>query len=83
LNFTQHPSNNAVFGAPKGWDQQELPCGALPVTKQTIAEVGPVMVSFWRPSDEEILQLARGGLITLWIHGEVHPVVGIGVEPPK
>ena len=33
MNKTQRPSNNAVLGASKGWDQNELPCGALPITR--------------------------------------------------
>lgn len=79
MNYTQHPSNNKVLGAPVGWDQKELPCGALPVTLAMVEE-HEVMVSFWRPTDEEILQLARGGLITLWVYGTVHPVVAMAVE---
>lgn len=79
MNFKQHPTNNRVFGAPKGWDQDALPCGALPITATEVAGAA-VMVSFWQPTDAEILQLARGGLVTLWIYGEVHPVVAMAVE---
>lgn len=79
MRFTQHPSNNKVLGAPQGWDQAELPCGALPVT-MALDQGLPVMISFWRPTDEEILQLARGGLVALFIHGTTHPVVAMAVE---
>lgn len=80
MRYTQHPSNNFVLGAPKGWDQKELPCGALPVTRTTV-EGQACMVSFWKPSPEDLAALNRGEHISLWIYGEIHPVVAIGVDP--
>ena len=80
MRFTQHPSNNKVLGAPKGWDQKALECGALPVT-QTEVDGKPAMVSFWRPSGDEIAQIQKGGLIAIWIISDSHPPVSIGVEP--
>nr|WP_315242039.1 hypothetical protein [uncultured Albidiferax sp.] len=80
MRYTQHPTNNDVLGAPKGWNQTELPCGALPVTRTTV-EGQPVMVSFWRPDAEELAALNRGDAVSLWIYGGGHPVVAIGVSP--
>lgn len=80
MERTQHPSNNAVIGAPVGWDQGTLPCSALPITR--LDEDGlPVMVSFWRPSAEELARLNTGGSVSLWIYGTEHPVVSVGAEP--
>lgn len=76
MHFTQHPSNNAVLGAPPGWDQKELPCGALPVTR-TDVEGKPVMVSFWRPDADELAALAKGGTVALFVYGDAHPVVAM------
>ena len=78
MRFTQHPSNNFVLGAPAGWDQKALPCGALPITR-TEVEGHAVMVSFWRPEPEELAALVNGGAIALFIHGTSHPVVSVGV----
>ena len=80
MRYTQHPSNNHVFGAPAGWDQKELPCGALPVTR-TEVEGHVVMVSFWKPDAEELAALNRGDAVLLWVYGAVHPVVAVGVTP--
>lgn len=80
MHYTQHPSNNAVLGAPKGWDQKELPCSALPITR-TEVQGQPVMVSFWKPDAQDLAALNRGECISLWIYGEAHPVVAIGVTP--
>jgi hypothetical protein len=77
---TQHISNTRVLGAPKGWNQAELPCGALPITD--INESGRLAVlSFWRPSTEELAILNNGGLVTLCIPGTSMPPAALGVEP--
>jgi hypothetical protein len=80
MRYTQHLSNNHVLGAPAGWNQQDLPCGALPVTC-TEVEGKPAMVSFWKPDADELEALRNGGAVALWIYGSVHPVVAMGVEP--
>jgi hypothetical protein len=80
MDRTQHPSNNQVLGAPVGWDQAELPCGALPITR-TQVDGQPAMVSFWRPSADELALLSRGGLVALWVFGTGHPPVAVAVEP--
>ena len=80
MDRTQHPSNNFVLGAPVGWNQKELPCSALPVTR-LVVDGKPAMVSFWRPTPEELAALNRGGTVALWVYGEAHPPVAVGVEP--
>lgn len=81
MNRTQHPSNNQVISAPVGHDQQELPCDALPVTVVDYGGGKLGMVSFWRPTAEELQQLAAGGLVMLSVMGTMHPMVALGVEP--
>lgn len=78
MNRTQHPSNNFVLGAPPGWDQSTLPCDALPVTRCEL-EGMPAMLSFWRPTAEELQALAAGGLVILSVLGCAHPPVSVGV----
>lgn len=80
MDRTQHPSNNGVLGAPLGWDQQEMSCSALPITRVTI-EGTPAMVSFWRPTAAELTQLNAGGTVALCVFGGIHPPVSVGVEP--
>lgn len=81
MNRTQHPSNNAVLGAPVDWDQKSIECGALPITRTNYSDGSPVMVSFWTPSKEELADLAAGGSISLWVFGTSHPPVSLQVEP--
>lgn len=78
MQRTQHPSNNAVLGAPAGWDQRELPCDALPVTR-VVADGVPHVVSFWRPSPDELAALAAGALVELWTVGHTTPPVALAV----
>jgi len=77
---TQHATNNAVLGAPANWDQQTLSCSALPITRTTIDGYS-ALISFWRPTPDELQQLQAGGLVTLCVHGPIHPVVSLGVTP--
>ena len=80
MNRMQHPSNNAVLGAPAGWDQEQLPCGALPITR-TEWDGMPAVVSFWKPSAEELALLNAGGSVSLWLIGQTMPPAALGVEP--
>lgn len=79
MRYTQHQSNNGVLGAPKGWDQGALPCGALPITRTEIDGI-PAMVSYWRPEPEELAILNQGGFITVHVIGELHPPIAIGAS---
>ena len=40
---------------------------------------GPVMISAWEPSDEEIEAIKNGERIWLFIYGASHPMVAITV----
>jgi hypothetical protein len=79
MNRTQHPSNNLVLGAPSGWNQGELPCGALPVTRMVV-EGKPAIVSFWKPTSEELVALNRGSSVALWVIGDTMPPVSLEVD---
>lgn len=79
MNKIQHPSNNAVLGAPPGWDQTELSCGALPITR-TLVEGKPAVVSYWRPTADELAALNAGGSVALWLLGYTIPPVAIEVD---
>ncbi|WP_194720810.1 hypothetical protein [Noviherbaspirillum malthae] len=79
MNKTQHPSNNAVLGAPAGWDQKQLPCSALPVTRTDWDGV-PAVLSFWKPTAEELAALNAGGSVVLWVAGQTMPPVALTVD---
>ena len=81
MRFVQHPSNNKVLGAPSGWDQSAIECGALPVTVCDWAGK-PAMVSYWEIDDEDRAAIARGAKIRLWVLGEAHPPVALDVAKP-
>lgn len=79
MNKIQHPSNNSVLGAPAGWDQKILPCSALPITR-TEVDGQPAVVSFWKPTPEELALLNQGQAIALWVIGGTMPPVSLTVE---
>lgn len=76
---TQHPSNNAVLGAPAGWNQGELTCSALPITR-TECEGQPAIISYWRPTVEELAALNAGACLALWVIGRSMPPVMLVVD---
>lgn len=82
MRATQHTSNTRVLGAPAGWDQKELPCNAIAVTDAEVNGV-PVVMTFWRPTAEELALLNAGGLVSLSIVGRTMPPVALLVEPTQ
>ncbi len=79
MNKIQHSTNNAVLGAPRGWNQGEVPCDALPVTR-TECEGLAVVVSYWRPTAEELAVLVAGGSVALMVVGTTMPPVALMVD---
>lgn len=81
MNFVRHPTNNHALGAPGGWDHAAEPCGVLPVTVVPNAAAGVELVSYWKPTVDELIELNSGGFVTLHVLGSSHPVVAMGVSP--
>jgi len=79
MNKHQHHTNNAVLGAPDGWDQAHLLCNALPITRIEI-EGMPALVSYWKPSENELAMLTDGGSIALTVLGVTMPPVMLAVD---
>jgi hypothetical protein len=78
VRFIQHPTNNRVLGAPKDWDQKELPCNALPIT-DAVWEGVPAVLSFWQPDAADLAQLNAGVPIVLSICGLTMPPAAVYV----
>lgn len=76
----QHPSNNGVLGAPAGWVQSDVPCGALPITR-TVVDGVAVVISYWKPTAEELALLNAGAPVALSIVGTSMPPVALDVDP--
>jgi hypothetical protein len=81
MQRAQHKTNNAVIGAPKGWDQSKLPCDALPITITDWDGI-PSCVSWWEPTAEERALIAAGAKVRLWVAGGInqHPPVCVDVD---
>lgn len=82
MRRVQHPSNNDVLAAPGGWRQDALPCNALPITRTEVAGM-PCVISFWRPTAEDLVKLNAGALLALFVIGETTPPLGIEICDPE
>lgn len=71
-----HPTNNALLGAPEGWNEErDGKCHALPATIYTNC-----IVSWWQPSPEELQQIMSGAPIRLIVAGNSMPPVSLDVD---
>lgn len=69
MEFHQHPACNAVLAPPKGATPDE--CSALPIMRAREGDV-PCVVSFWRPSGEELQALNLGASVAVVLQGWTH-----------
>ncbi len=73
---------NKVFTKPKNWDDAvDGTCGDLEVRIQPFGKRLVDFVSTWKPSQEELAQLNRGGVNELVIVGSQPPVMLQVVDP--
>jgi hypothetical protein len=66
------------LGKPQNWDDSKGVCESLPI-RDTETLQGNVMVSKWKPTWRERLQLLFGTSIYLGVCGTTHPPVNLKV----
>lgn len=76
MNRYQHPSNNAVLGAPKGVSD----CGALPITRVQFIDGTDAVASYWMPSDQERALIAAGHPVRIVALGVTQPPMMVGAD---
>lgn len=74
-----HPSNTRTLGAPEGHDQKRSRVAPLSVTDTDVRGI-PAIISFWKPSEEELVVLNAGGTIALWVMGASMMPVALEVD---
>lgn len=73
----QHASNNMMLGA------NGIPnCDTVPATMVIEDDGSTRVLTFWRPSEEELAKLNQGHSVCLHVLGTLHPPVAITVEGP-
>lgn len=69
------------FGPPDNWDgDTQGECGMLAVLDVVDTSGSKIMISAWKPNEEEIKAINEGKPVYLWIYGALHPVVSLSVE---
>lgn len=71
---------NKTYTKPKGWEDEQ--CGDLHVCQTQYADGTPLIVSYWKPSYEDLQALNNGGGIYLMITTNVQPPVCLQTESP-
>lgn len=84
MDIVQVKNPSRIFGKPRTWNEKtQGSCGSLPIIDQAHSGTR-FMVSFWRPTKEELELLQNGGVIQLHVEGYIHPVVAMAVsEAPE
>ena len=77
MNFVKNKHCNGVLLAPVG----SLDVADLPVCNVADPHVGPVVMSFWKPTPQELAELNANGQVILCISGYTHPAVRVAVLP--
>ena len=71
-----------ILGAPDDWDPEtQGDVNLLPIRDMT-AMSGPVMLSCWELSPDELAKIQATGKVYLMVWGTGHPPVAISVEEP-
>lgn len=73
----QHSTNNMMLSA------NGIPnCDTVPATMVVEEDGASRVLTFWRPSAEELGALNRGHSVCLHVCGRIHPPVALTVEAP-
>jgi hypothetical protein len=78
MRVVQHPSNNAVLGAPAGQTVEQ--CRPAPITRLRYGDGSLTVVTYWHPTDEEREAIASGALIRVEVAGYTMAPMNIGVD---
>lgn len=75
--------DNAEFGPPKEWPSDELACQSVGAIVGMMPNLGPVVITCWMPSKEEVLLLTEGHPISLYVYGKGLPPHSLAVGLPQ
>lgn len=75
-----HPSNNLQLGPPSDWDpERDGLCITLHCTRAASGDI----LSFWKPSPEELAHLNANGHVVLSVVGVTMQPVWLGADVPQ
>lgn len=75
MNIFQHRACNDVLAPPRG----DGDCRPLPILRMQDTDGSPVVISFWKPTPEELQLLQAGAVVGLHIWGSTHAPLYVGV----
>ena len=75
MNPIKHPLCNDVLRKPEGMTEEE--CRDLHILREE-----DTVWSFWKPTDEQLVALNRGGCVAVYVQGHTHPPLSIFATHP-
>jgi hypothetical protein len=75
MNPIHFKGQQAVLGAPEGWDESQGKCLGLPVLR-----VSDSFISFWKPTWRERIALLFGAKVQLTVVAAGHPPVAVDIN---
>lgn len=78
MRVHQHRSNNMILKSPDGM----VNCDTVPATLVFDSPTETRVLTFWRPTQEELDALNKGHSVCMHVFGRAHPPVALTVEEP-
>lgn len=79
MKVVEFAGQTKILNPPDHWNQDIIACGGLPVRIVVSEKINLAsFTSCWKPTAGELAELNAGGVVTLTILGQSHPVVHVG-----
>lgn len=71
---------NTIYTKPQGWTDED--CSSISACVATVGNGDKVIVTFWKPSYEDIQAIMAGGGIYMTVFGNGLPPISLTTESP-
>jgi hypothetical protein len=80
MESTNFEHSNSVLGPPPGVSEDDV--RSLNVWQGIAGGTQPVVISCWKPTKDELEEIARTGRVYLYVYGQTMPPVAIESKDP-
>lgn len=73
---------NRIYTSPENWTEKDGDCGDLPVFVGKDSLNHDIIISAWRPSEEDLKRLNNGGHLYVQVVGGMLPPIALFTDNP-